>query len=111
MALLRSSPGKSTLANDANSTTDWTKIISATRTGFETMIDISSESSKFGTYVRGRALNATGGQLGWTDATDGGTKFFTLGDESSASSSSSTASGTASPASPSTDGRLLVFLA
>ncbi|KAK9416570.1 putative ASST-domain-containing protein [Seiridium unicorne] len=89
-------------ADTANSSADWTKVASATRTGFETLVDVSD--SDLSTYVRGKALDSSGSILGLSDATDG-SNFYTLGDESTPTSSSSStgASAAAESSATSTD--------
>ncbi|KAH6653054.1 ASST-domain-containing protein [Truncatella angustata] len=79
-------------ADGTNSSADWTKVASATRTGFETLVDVSG--SDMSTYVRGKALNSTGGVLGLTDATDGAS-FYQLDDESNTTSTATTTAGSA----------------
>jgi hypothetical protein len=59
-------------ANDTKSST-WTRVANATRTGFETTIDLQDVDLQ--TYVRGKAVNGTGGRLGWTRASDGTSLF------------------------------------
>ncbi|KAI1839651.1 hypothetical protein JX266_014136 [Neoarthrinium moseri] len=73
------------MADQANST-NWTKIASATKAGFETAVHLTG--SDLPAYVRGKALNSTGGVLGLTDATDG-FSFYNPGDESIESGSTS----------------------
>lgn len=62
-------------ADNVNSI-DWTMLTSAAKVGFETVIDMASIKKKLSTYVRGKALDSNGNELGYTDATDG-KSFYT----------------------------------
>ncbi|KAF2258923.1 hypothetical protein CC78DRAFT_537429 [Lojkania enalia] len=75
-------------ANSTN-TTRWSNVTSARRTGFETTIDLSELELQ--TYIRGRAVNGTGGTLGWTRAGDG-EQFYDAPDGDDSFTSSSTTS-------------------
>lgn len=87
-------------ANATDSTT-WYNVTSARRTGFETTIDLTD--IKLETYVRAKAVNSTGGKLGWTKASDG-TSLYDASDDvqedSNNSTSTSTSTGTSTTAAP-----------
>lgn len=85
-------------ANASDSKT-WKNVTSTRRTGFETTIDLANV--ELNTYVRGKALNNTGGVLGWTRASDGNQLFEALDDVETSTSSSSTSSSSTSTTSPS----------
>ncbi|KAI9734931.1 MAG: hypothetical protein M1834_002011 [Cirrosporium novae-zelandiae] len=85
-------------ADKANSS-DWTKLNTTARTGFETAIDLSKSADKIKKLVRAKAIDADGNKLGWSNATDGTDYYisdYDSGSKSSDSSSSSTASSSAS---------------
>ncbi|CAO2657043.1 Nn.00g058460.m01.CDS01 [Neocucurbitaria sp. VM-36] len=87
-------------ANASDSKT-WMNVTSTRRTGFETTVDLAN--IELNTYVRGKALNNTGGVLGWTRASDGNQLFDAPDDvEASNSSSSTSASSTSTASSSST---------
>ncbi|ROW07378.1 hypothetical protein VMCG_03789 [Cytospora schulzeri] len=87
---------------DSVNSTEWTMLTSAAKVGFETGIDVASIKKKLSTYVRGKALDSNGDELGYTDATDG-KSFYALSDETTAApSSTSTASPKATATSTST---------
>lgn len=78
-----------TAENDTTDLDSWTKVASAKRTGFETMVNLSDVEDMDG-YVRGKALNANGDELGWTGIDgEGGSNQRTTddGDEDSNDSS------------------------
>ncbi|KAJ4372479.1 hypothetical protein N0V83_004253 [Neocucurbitaria cava] len=78
----------------------WKNVTSTRRTGFETTVDLGN--MQLNTYVRGRALNTTGGVLGWTRASDGNQLYDAPDDvETSSSSSSSSVSSTSTSTSSS----------
>ncbi|KAF2105776.1 ASST-domain-containing protein [Lophiotrema nucula] len=83
-------------ANSTN-TTSWMNVTSARRTGFETTIDLSDV--ELGTYVRGQAVNASGGGLGWTRASDGNQLYDAPDDVETISTTSMTSSSTSSSSS------------
>lgn len=86
-------------ANTSDSRT-WTNITTARRTGFETTVDLSGAT--LDTYVRGKALNSTGGTLGWTRASDGNQLFDAPDDvEEDDASNSRAPSSTSSSSAPS----------
>ncbi|KAF2648108.1 hypothetical protein K491DRAFT_722852 [Lophiostoma macrostomum CBS 122681] len=87
-------------ANDTQSST-WTRVANATRTGFETTIDLQGVGLQ--TYVRGKAVNGTGANLGWTRASDG-TSLFDANDNVNDSNSTSTSSSSSSIATSSSTG-------
>ncbi|KAL5380056.1 hypothetical protein DPSP01_008093 [Paraphaeosphaeria sporulosa] len=81
-------------ANATNGT--WRYAASANRTGFETSVELGGVS--LGTYLRAKAVNGSGGALGWSRATDGKGLFDASGDvdeKRNNTSSSSTVSTTA----------------
>lgn len=86
-------------ANTSNSGT-WTNVTSARRTGFETTIDMAN--MEVGSFVRGKAVNSTGGTLGWTRAGDGNQLFDAPDDvETGSARSTSSASSSMGPSSTS----------
>jgi hypothetical protein len=76
---------------NASDSRNWTSITTASRTGFETTIDLSMDVA---TFVRGKALNSTGGTIGWTRASDGNQLFDAPDDVQESGSSSSRPSST-----------------
>ncbi|CAI6341338.1 unnamed protein product [Periconia digitata] len=58
-------------ANETSDMNSWTRIASARRTGFETTIDIA-DVDNMDTYVRGKALNSDGDELGRTKVSGDG---------------------------------------
>ena len=80
----------------ANSTGDasaWTSVMNVTRTGFETIMDLSGETSRLQAYVIGHAFDADGNSLAWSRASDGrALSDATTPDTAAASSTSSAAS-------------------
>ncbi len=55
-------------APSSNSST-WTNVTAAQRTGFETTVDLSDADLEM--FVRGKAVDADGDTLGWTEASNG----------------------------------------
>jgi hypothetical protein len=103
-------------ANETDATT-WTEVINATRTGFETEIDLSSHTDDLLTYVRGKAVSTDGQTLGWTQAGNGNALFDAPvdvdvtpsstgggggGDSAASSTSSGSVSSTSSGSAPTT---------
>ncbi|OAL56086.1 hypothetical protein IQ07DRAFT_498982 [Pyrenochaeta sp. DS3sAY3a] len=83
---------------NASDSKSWANITSARRTGFETTIDLSNMQVE--TFVRGKAVNSTGGALAWSQASDGN-RLYDAPDEVQESTNPSSTTSRSQPSSTS----------